>query len=186
MKLYVMRHGETLPNTMHLITGKQECDLTKNGIKQAKEVKEKFHNINFDVILTSPLSRARITASTIVNKPIIIDKRLIERDYGAFEWKKKKDIDYNGYWNYHLNLNRNNGESIKTLFMRIENLIADLIRKYPHKNVLLVTHSGVARAIHYYITGIPENGDLTPLEIPNCSCRVYEINEEEIDEVISH
>lgn len=185
MKIYVIRHGETIPNTLHLITGKQECDLTKNGIKQAKIAKEKLKDINFDVILTSPLSRARITASTLTKKPIIIDKRLIERDYGTFEWKKKKDVDYQGFWNYYLNLDNNNGEPIQKLFQRVEKLIDDLIIKYPNKTILLVTHSGIARAIHYYVTGIPEDGDLTPLEIPNCCYRVYEIKED-IDEVISN
>lgn len=175
MKLYVMRHGETINNNLHLISGNKETDLSKKGMTQATKAKEYFKNTNFDIILTSPLSRARMTASIIANKPIIIDKRLIERDYGTFTMQKKSAVDYNGFWNYNLNFNSNNGESIKELFDRISKLIEDLKQKYPDKNVLLVTHSGIARAIHYYITGIPEDSDLTKLEIPNCSVRVYEL-----------
>ena len=178
MKLYVMRHGETITNTIHLISGNKETDLTKKGIKQVKEAKKHLEDIKFDYIFTSPLSRARITASIVTNKPIIIDKRLIERDYGTFDMRRKNDVDYDGFWNYHKNLNDNNGENIKDLLKRVENLINDLKNKYPDKNILLVTHSGVARAIHYYITGIPKDGDLTTLEIPNCSVRVYEIEKD--------
>ena len=48
MKLYVVRHGETETNVLRLICGKRECNLTKKGIKQAKELKEKLKNIDFD------------------------------------------------------------------------------------------------------------------------------------------
>lgn len=177
MKLYVMRHGETITNTMHLISGNKETDLTKRGIRQAKEAKKHLKDIEFDYIFVSPLSRAIITASTVSDKSMIIDKRLIERDYGNLDMKRKTDVDYNGFWNYHLNLDYN-GEKIQDLLKRVEELVQDLKNKYPNKNILLVTHSGVARAIHYYITGIPQDGDLTGLEIPNCSIRVYEITKE--------
>jgi len=177
MKLYVMRHGETITNTMHLISGNKEADLTKKGITQAKQAKEFLKNTHFDLVLASPLSRARVTASTVTDEPIIIDKRLIERDYGTFDMQRKDDVDYDGFWNYKLNMDSNNGESIQKLLKRVENLITDLNIKYPNKTLLLVTHSGVARAIHYYITGIPKDNDLTALEIPNCAVRVYEIKE---------
>lgn len=177
MKLYVMRHGETITNTMHLISGNKEADLTKRGIKQAKEAKKHLQDIDFDYVFASPLSRARITASTVSDKSIIIDKRLIERDYGNLDMKRKADVNYDGFWNYNLNLDYN-GENIRDLLKRVENLIQDLKNEYLGKNILLVTHSGVARAIHYYITGIPQDGDLTKLEIPNCSVRVYEIKKE--------
>jgi len=175
MKLYVMRHGETITNTLHVISGNKEADLTKKGILEAKRAKEKLKNIEFDIVLSSPLSRARITASIVTDKPVIINQMLIERDYGDFEMKKRKDVDYEGFWNYELNLDTNNGESIKNLLNRVKLLIHNLMKKYPDKKVLLVTHSGIARAIHYYITGIPNDNDLTALQIPNCSVRVYEI-----------
>ena len=177
LKLYVLRHGETDTNILKLICGKSECDLTKAGIKQAKEVKEKLKDTNFDAILSSPLTRARITASIVASKPIKIDKRLIERDYGLYEFRKKTEVDYNGFWNY--GMKNKTGESIQDLFKRIESLINDLLNQYPNGNVLLVTHSGLARGIHYYLTGIPEDNDLTKLEIPNCSYRVYELSKED-------
>lgn len=169
-----MRHGETTNNTLHLISGNKETDLTKNGILEVKKTKEYLKKQNIDIIISSPLSRARITASIVADKPIIIDKRLNERNYSEYTFKRKKDVDYKGFWNYKNKLNQT-GESLPVLFKRIDNLLTDLNRKYPEKNILLVTHSGIARAIHYYITGIPKDGDLTPLQIPNCSVRVYEI-----------
>lgn len=175
MKLYIMRHGETTTNVAHLICGKKECDLTVNGILQAREVGEKLKDIKFDEVFVSPISRARITASNVVSQSMIIDKRLIERDYGDYEFKKKADVNYKDFWNYNLNYNECNGESIKDLFRRMDSFMKDLLRKYSDKTILLVTHSGIARALHYYITGIPDDGDLTKLQIPNCCVRVYEM-----------
>lgn len=175
MKLYIMRHGETTTNIKHLISGKEECDLTTNGILQAREAGEKLKDIHFDQVLVSPLSRARITASNVVSQPIIIDKRLVERNYGDFEFKRKSDVAYDEFWNYNLNYNECNGESIVDLLERMDLFVKDLLNKYSDKTILLVTHSGIARALHYYITGIPDDGDLTKLEIPNCCFRVYEI-----------
>ncbi|MCI9084103.1 MAG: histidine phosphatase family protein [Bacilli bacterium] len=175
MKLYIMRHGETTTNIKHLICGKSESDLTINGILQARNVGERLKDIRFDAVFVSPLSRARITASNVVSQTIIVDKRLIERDYGDFEFKRKNDVNYDDFWNYNLNYNECNGENIKDLFKRMDLFIKDLLVKYSDKTILLVTHSGIARALHYYITGIPDDGDLTKLEIPNCCFRVYEI-----------
>ncbi len=183
MKLYVLRHGETDTNAFKMICGKRECDLTKDGINQAREVKKKLAGINFDAVISSPLTRARVTASIISDKPVIIDKRLTERDYGAYELKRKVDIDYNGFWNY--SKKQTTGESVKALLNRMGIFLKDLIKKYPNKTVLLVTHSGVARGIHYYLTGIPRDNDLTKLEIPNCSFRVYEIKEENYENIIN-
>lgn len=175
MKLYIMRHGETTTNIKHLICGKSETDLTMNGILQARNAGEKLKGIKFDEVIVSPLSRARITAGNVASQAMIVDKRLIERDYGDFEFKRKADVDYDGFWNYNLNYNGCNGESIKDLFKRMDLFMKDLLDRYSDKTVLLVTHSGIARALHYYITGIPEDGDLTKLEIPNCCFRVYDI-----------
>ncbi len=177
MKLYVLRHGETETNILKLICGKSECNLTRTGMDQAREVKQKLKDVDFKAIFSSPLTRARITASIVANKPIKIDKRLTERDYGDYEFKKKTEVDYQGFWNYAKR--QTTGEKLKDLMNRIDSLIKELLEKYPSSNVLLVTHSGVARGIHYYLTGIPKDNDLTKLAIPNCSYRVYELSKED-------
>ena len=59
----------------------------------------------------------------------------------------------------------------------INDLIDEIINKYKGKNILLVTHSGTARAIERYFYGIDENGDLPPENLKNCEIREYEIME---------
>ena len=86
-----IRHGETdLNNPVRRMQGISNYDINENGIKQAETTRDKLSNEEFDLIITSPLKRAMHTAQIInatKNIPIIIDKRIIERDYGQLEGK---------------------------------------------------------------------------------------------------
>ena len=55
-KIYLMRHGETLFNTMDVNQGQCDSPLTENGIRQAKAAKAWFdaHNVHFDAVYTRP------------------------------------------------------------------------------------------------------------------------------------
>ena len=81
MKVYIVRHGETLYNALNQYSD-EKIDLNENGILQAKELREEIKEINYDVIIASPLLRTRHT-SQIINvhkKEIIIDERIKERE----------------------------------------------------------------------------------------------------------
>lgn len=177
MELYVVRHGLTDTNKKHLVNGRKESKLTLQGKMQALKLRKEVKNIDFDVVISSPLQRAIKTAKIITKKDIIIKDILTERSYGDFEGQKKKSFPYTKYWNYNLNLSDHNVESIKDLFKRTEKIINTLKEKYPNKKVLIVTHSGLFRAINYYLNGIPSSGDLTKLKINNCSIKKYKIKE---------
>ena len=66
--------------------------LNERGKQQAHETKLNLKNINFDIIICSPLIRAKQTAEIINsdrNLTIIFDDRLRERNYGEFEGTSK-------------------------------------------------------------------------------------------------
>ncbi len=177
MQLFVVRHGETIRNIVGLVQGDTESMLSEKGKEQARALKEKLRGQTFDIVLSSPLSRAYQTAEIIIeNKiPIVIDERLNERDYGDFEGHTREEFDYVNYWNFDYNLKENNGESVQHLCMRMDDFLKDMKEKYKDKKVLVVTHSGVARAIYYCIHGIPDDGDMSIIDIPNCNIMEYSI-----------
>lgn len=177
MYLAVVRHGETIRNIVGLVQGDTESMLSEKGKEQAREVKKRLDSQTFDVIFSSPLSRAYQTAKIITegNFPIIIDERLNERDYGDFEGHTREEFDYIDYWNFDYNLKENHGESVQHLCMRIDDFLKEIKEKYRDKRVLVVTHSGVARAIYYVIHGIPDDGDMSTIDIPNCTIMEYNI-----------
>ena len=95
MNLYVLRHGQTSMNSQDLIVGTTDDTLTEEGIEQAKDVAKKIAafegNNAVDIVITSPLVRARHTAQIVADEierktgrkiESIIDNRLIEQNYG--------------------------------------------------------------------------------------------------------
>ena len=86
-----VRHGETdLNSSVRRMQGISNYDINENGIKQAESTRDKLDKEEFDLIITSPLKRALHTAQIInetKNIPLIIDNRIIERDYGQLEGK---------------------------------------------------------------------------------------------------
>lgn len=177
MKLYVVRHGQTDQNVLGLVQGDTESDLTEKGIEDAKALQELVSSLNIDVVVSSPLRRAIDTAKLITNDKyeIIIDDRLIERDYGLSEGKPVDEELTVKYWDFKLNTDINEVEKVQDLMFRITEFIEDMRNKYDDKKVLVVAHSAILRAIHYAINGIPEDGDLLKIEIPNLRIIEYDI-----------
>lgn len=177
MKLYIVRHGETEKNQYGLVQGQTEADLSEKGIEKAKELKELVSSLNIDVVISSPLKRAKDTAKIITDNkyPINIDDRIIERDWGLCEGACIDDVDTVKCWNFYLNISDNQIECVQDFMKRVSEFIEDMRFKYEGKNVLVATHSAVVRAMHYAINGIPEDGDLSKIDIPNLRIIEYEI-----------
>jgi len=177
MKLYVVRHGETIENSNNCLCGRINSSLTEKGIEQAKEIRKYFENKNIDLIVSSPLDRCKQTSEIISNNqiPIKYSDSLLGRDHGEFTGVHKSKINFDEYWNYNLNIKYESAENIRDLYNRVKLLIEDLKNKYNDKNIIIVTHSGILRVLYYYFAGIPENGVLSEIEIKNCEVYEYDI-----------
>lgn len=187
MKIYVVRHGQTDYNINGLFQGRKDIPLNSVGIKQAEETAQKFKNIPVDIILVSPLTRAKETAKYISNvtgiKPVI-EQDLIERNFGDMEGKpNREDCNIKMLLDYEKNYNICNVEPIQSLFKRVSDCLDKIIDKYMGKNVVLVTHGGVAQAIDIYFHGFPESKDLQSIALKNCEVREYVPNERLIDKI---
>lgn len=177
MVLYVVRHGQTDKNKFGLVQGQTEADLNDVGISEAKKLQPLVKNLNIDVVISSPLRRAKDTAKIITDNkyPINTDDRLIERDWGMCEGAHIDEVDTVKCWNFFLNTDNNGIERVRDLLMRVSDFLEDIKVKYSDKNVLVVTHSAILRAIHYSLRPIPEDGDMSKLELPNLRIIEYEL-----------
>ena len=89
--LYFVRHGQTNHNLNKLLAGRCDIELNETGIEQAKKARDNAKNLKIDLIMCSPLIRAKQTCLIINQKhaaPIIIKDELIERDFGKYESKE--------------------------------------------------------------------------------------------------
>lgn len=182
MNLYVVRHGQTDYNIKHVFQGHIDIPLNSNGIKQAEETANQFKNIDIDLLIVSPLTRAIQTANYInkvTNTKIIIDNRLIERSFGDMEGHENRD-DWNieMMLDYDKNYTNENIEPIQDLFKRIYEFLDDIINKYRNKNIILVCHGAVSQPIECYFNGMPEIRDFEhfePLTLKNGEIKKYVI-----------
>ena len=174
MKVYIVRHGEVPHNALKQHNNENE-DLNENGIRQANELKEKIKNINYDIIISSPLLRAKHTAQIINvnNKKILINDKLKERDPGDLSGKPLTVTNRDEYWNYNTTIRYGTSENIREFFKRIYNFLEDL-KKEDYESVLIVAHSGVSKAFNGYFEGI-KDGMFLDRGLRNCEIKEYEI-----------
>ena len=174
MKVYIVRHGEVPHNALKQYNNENE-DLNENGIRQANELKEKIKNINYDIIISSPLLRAKHTAQIINvnNKKILINDKLKERDPGDLSGKPLTVTNRDEYWNYNTTIRYGTSENIREFFKRIYNFLEDLIKE-DYESVLIVAHSGVSKAFNGYFEGI-KDGMFLDRGLRNCEIKEYEI-----------
>ncbi|MGL5973402.1 MAG: histidine phosphatase family protein [Oscillospiraceae bacterium] len=152
--LYIVRHVESTGNVKRCFQGCIDNNVTENGINQADCLAEYFCNIKLDVVYTSPLKRAFITADNICNKKDltpIIDDRIKEIDGGNWEGKKihylKKNYpeDFDVWCNSPWNFGVESSEKMTEVFDRTKSFLQDIL--YKHDNILIVSHGWTIRNI---------------------------------------
>jgi 2,3-bisphosphoglycerate-dependent phosphoglycerate mutase len=99
--LVLLRHGESIWNKENRFTGWTDVDLSKKGIREAKQAGEilKKEGYSFDVAFTSVLKRAIRTLWLVQSEmdlmwiPIHLSWRLNERHYGALQGLNKAETE---------------------------------------------------------------------------------------------
>ena len=96
-ELFLVRHGETEWNRERRIQGRTDIPLNETGRAQARATGALLARRRWDAVLSSPLSRARETASLIAAElglpgPELIDG-VIERNYGDAEGLNFHEVD---------------------------------------------------------------------------------------------
>lgn len=176
MNIYIIRHGQ-VPNNVRKIKiyNNDDEDLTNEGINQAINLREKIKQIDYDIIISSPLKRATQTAEiiNIKNKEIIFDDRLKERNPGNLHHIPKNYVNREEYWNFNSKLQYGTSENMKNFFGRVYDFIEDL-KKKNYKNVIIVSHSGVSKAFSAYFQGI-NDGKFLEHGLKNCEMKEYRL-----------
>jgi broad specificity phosphatase PhoE len=91
-KVVLVRHGETEWSRTGRHTGLTDIPLSEAGAYKAELVGEVLAGVRFQLVLTSPLGRARETARLAGFGEAIPDDNLLEWDYGAYEGVTSKEI----------------------------------------------------------------------------------------------
>lgn len=84
-KLWLLRHGETEWSRSGQYTGLTDLPLTELGEVQARSARAALSDVDFDLVLTSPLQRAHRTATLAGFPNAEVEPNAVEWDYGDYE-----------------------------------------------------------------------------------------------------
>lgn len=181
MKLFIVRHGQTIENARHEIMGQRDGTLSENGISQAKQTAEKLKNKQFDKAWSSDLGRCVDTAKYILayhsGIKLQTTKALREVDYGKFQGMQSDEIQpFFKEAKIFVTWKVPGGESHLAMFKRTIKFINKLYKQYPNQTILLVTHTGPIEAIRASLEKASHD-ELFPKDAAHASIWELKINE---------
>lgn len=153
MKIYLLRHGKSREHELNLRQS-PSSDLGEVGKKQAVKAAERLKAEPIEIILSSHWPRALTTAKTVAEKlklAVVIDERISELinnpilDGVPYEsvinQEFLKEIKQSGHeldWKF-----KKGGESLREVINRVRKFKKEVLKKYPGKNILIVSHGYV-------------------------------------------
>ena len=182
---YGVRHGEAENNLLEVWSCKPEHPhhLTEVGREEARVSAEKLKGQKIDLIIASPFVRTTETAKIIAEvlgvsrDNIVYDDRLVEWNTGVYDgtpihpYFKIYRESGNSY-----EFKAEGGESYRDIIRRAGDFLYDLETKYKNKNILVVSHAGVLRAMNLMSLGIAtENQEKLRKEFKNFDYAEYRI-----------
>ena len=167
MKICMTRHGETEWNAKGLLQGHEDIPLNENGRAQALKLAKHLAQTKWDIIISSPLSRAKETAEIIGREvganAVIVEPDLIEKDFGEASGTTKEERD-----RLYPDRNYPGMEEWEHVIKRTRAVLDRCTTKYADQNIVIVSHSSVTKAL---INGI-EGGDKDKHGVSLHSCGV--------------
>jgi len=156
---YLLRHAATLWNLEKRIQGQWDSELAPAGKAHAAALAPGLAGLALSRILSSDLGRAKATTGILnlrLRLPVTLEKRLREQHFGEWTGRYWRDIPEADIavaeaagWNFA----PPGGESRTDVRLRAERALTDAARANPGRNVLVVTHQGVIKAVLYHLLG---------------------------------
>lgn len=162
---FIVRHGESILNEKRCHQGWiLRNPLTDKGKLQAEEAARKLEDQKIEILYSSPLLRTRQTAQVVADRlrlPVLFSLRL--KDYRRS--KKHEGLHITEYsilpdyllWKQTTEVDKSfslpEGESLDNFNKRVVNYAKWLDKRFQHKNIVIITHDGVAQYLIRYWLG---------------------------------
>ena len=161
--VFVVRHGEAYQNVSHPPDmPKEKLDsLTPRGVEQARKTGAYLKDRNIAAVIASPTGRTRETARIIaegiglkgsfsedrayakMREGMTSEGRLADWSWREKQWREGRDPRPKG------------GESLADATRRAVQALKILIKKYPGKGLVIVTHSDICAGLAGHADGTP-------------------------------
>ncbi len=164
--VHLMRHGE--PEGAGRLLGRTDAPATAAGIASCVDQVE---GLEVNAIVSSDLLRARSSAeaaaTAILGRPVAIDPRWRELDFGDWDGLAASAIDPAALGSFWKDPDTNpppGGERWSALLARVGEALAAL----PDEPVLVITHGGAMRAAMAILCGMDQSA-LWAIDLPYAS-----------------
>jgi probable phosphoglycerate mutase len=144
----LLRHGETALSIEKRFSGRGDPGLTERGEAQAAAAAARLADLGVEVIVTSPLRRARQTAEAVAAKTggdLVVDDGFAETDFGDWEGLTFGEVgkaapDELRAWLADPDNAPPGGESMTATALRVAAARERVVEQYGERRVLIVTH----------------------------------------------
>lgn len=190
MKIYLIRHGESLAN-LGLASADfsmdNQNDLSEKGKNQIQKIIPVFHDHNIVRIFSSPMKRAvksaKILQSGLTYAPkIMIDNRLKEIDYGIFT----DDRDNPEMQNIAVKqiagdqeIRFGGGENMREILERFLDFLVDIYKENQNDEIIVFSHGRLLSIVSKKIEELCQK-KIKKSKIENASIIEVELNSDEI------
>ncbi|MGL4801049.1 MAG: histidine phosphatase family protein [Cetobacterium sp.] len=200
LRIYFVRHGETVWNTLKIFQGRSNSPLTELGVEQAKKLSQHLKDIDFKKVYSSPQDRALQTTKLLLgdkNMEITTTDEFQEINMGKVEgipreeFEKNYPIEYHNFWNNAMDYNPSayNGESYEEILHRVKLGLEKLIKENNDGNILVISHGVTLKAIFNIINEkgidefskqpVPENTSTTIVEYDSNGFKIIKFSDTE-------
>lgn len=161
MRIFLLRHTESLSNKQEIAGSRMDTELSERGIEEAQELVATLSENNYDLFVVSPLKRTiqtiRPFLDTLKNPRVITEPLTIERDLGEFTGTPSGTFTRHCKEN---NLDKvlfrpGNGESVIDVYERAKKFFNLAVEQYKEESILICGHEIFLRCLELVLSGEP-------------------------------
>ena len=158
--IILVRHGRTMLTESHRLSGRggEDPQLSEAGIQDAQAVADELSKVSHSgpyakvlgptVVVSSPIARTRETAAIIATKlgiSVEINNDVAEISFGDWDGHTNQEVaanwpDHFEQWRGDVKIAPPGGESLEEFDIRVQNGLADILKKYEGQTVIVVSH----------------------------------------------
>ncbi|MEN3534234.1 bifunctional RNase H/acid phosphatase [Microbispora sp. ZYX-F-249] len=163
--LLLLRHGQTPLSVEKRFSGLGDPSLTATGLAQAEAAAQRLSRQPYEVevIVTSPLTRARQTAEAVAagtGLTVLVDDDLRETDFGAWEGHTFAEIQQRwprelAAWLADPDVAPPGGESFAATARRVEQARDRIVKAHEGRSVVVVSHVTPIKMLVRFALGAP-------------------------------
>jgi broad specificity phosphatase PhoE len=187
MRLFLVRHGESVGNAERRLQGTLDFDLTELGRKQALLTGERLADAGATAVYASPLVRTFSTAELVAARlgvtPVAVDG-VREYDFGELAGATYMEL------RAHFAAQAGQGDAAvpqeriypgeegrESFQRRVSEAIWGIVHRHPDETVAVISHGGPIALFCQTVLGLAYRRPM-PFSIDNCSLTVFDVKDE--------